>query len=811
MNIEFAPNTPILIKEKIISDWNKTLPKPLLEIIEITSLFKKEILNDDLILNDEVLYMENIFPIYLNILKSEKIEDFIDFLGTFFSVQENELFENRKYKVFISAYLDIKTSSNQAYLYVCNHDKIIEALVKFSYFGSKLIYYLDHLGIAWIEGEYDMYINDCLFWQLGHIESALDAKIALFFTLPDLRSFLHSKVDSRYQKDNRPPEIEINFSNGKFFNLNERLDFVTKELFLFVESYPEIKIFSSQPDYSSEFHYMSKFVEPDYISIPILGKDINIFKCYHSSYLKEELYFIYDSANRKDITIGMDLTTFVVLLLNNNEFYVLKHFLTVYNSNEIETSFDLSFTEQEKKSYYKQFSTQKTIVLAKKNSEISSKIRTFLSKKNVLNENIELFINEVASDVFNSISYLQHYTNFNYIKLEKDRKLVLEAIKKDIENIIYAPPFLRKDKEFVLEVISILYYNDCIKKLLKHIPKKFKKDREIIEALAKQDGLIALEYAHPSLRKDENIVLEAVSSNGYALRYAHLSLRKNRNIVMEAVANCECQHWDYDNMLPLIHYIPSSLKKDRQLILKFLEGSEWGLQYVHSIFKKDKEIISSCVQRSGWTLEYANILLRKDKEIVLQAIQCYPLALQFAHQSIKRDKEICLEAINRDEYAFEFVDASLKKDKDFIKIAMNHFDDPSYIFQYLDESIKKDTDFIFEIIKLFKKIKNANLIYVYREIDITLKLDYTIVIEILRHLISEGNYLYEFFNMIPNALKRDKKFILEAIKLDIRLDYINNSWWTDREFVVETQEFLPKEYFDTYIERIDTIESFKRI
>ena len=51
---------------------------------------------------------------------------------------------------------------------------------------------------------------------------------------------------------------------------------------------------------------------------------------------------------------------------------------------------------------------------------------------------------------------------------------------------------------------------------------------------------------------------------------------------------------------------------------------------------------------------------------------------------------------------------------------------------------------------------------------------------------------------------------LESIKLKVHLGYINKFWWTDRAFVMEAQEFLPKEYFNSVLEKINTIESIKK-
>jgi hypothetical protein len=616
-------------------------------------------------------------------------------------------------------------------------------------------------------------------------------------------------------------EIEINFSNGNLFNKKERLDFVAKELLLFVKSYPEIRIFASQPDYNWSFESLSNFVEDKQNYNPILGENIVIFKYYHPSSPEEELYFLYDSENKKNLTIGMDLTTFVVLLLKYNEYYILSYFLLLYNSPELETSFDTYFTEQEKNLYYQNYFIKKAITTAKKNSQITAKISEFIKDKINIDEDLESFVKEVAPNVFNSISKLENYKYYGFIKLEKNSHLVLESLKKDICNIKYAHASLTKDKAFILQVISICEYNYLLEVIIKFISKPLLKDKDVVMALAKCDGYLALKYAHPSFRKNDEIVLAAVNSNGYSLRYTHPSLRKNRTIVLKAAANSEDYYWDYDNMKPLIYYIDVSFRKEKEVVWNFLDRFLSGFNYVDSILRKDREFVLKCVETCGMCLEYAHISLKKDKKIVLNAISNAPLALQFAHKSLRKDKEICLAALTEieqennviirnisdgEEHVFEFIADTLKNDRDFIKIVINHIAEPSYIFQFVGKSLMRDRVFVIEIIKLFQKRERADLLHFYSFIDVSLQADYEIAIEILK----STSWTNHFFEIMPNSLKKDRKFILEAIKLKVHLGYINKSWWTDRAFVVEAQEYLPKEYFNSVLEKIDAIEAIKK-
>jgi len=69
---------------------------------------------------------------------------------------------------------------------------------------------------------------------------------------------------------------------------------------------------------------------------------------------------------------------------------------------------------------------------------------------------------------------------------------------------------------------------------LENLPKKLKKDKEIVLTAVKNFGS-ALEYADDSLKKDKEIVLIAVKQDGTALEHSDDSFKKNKEIVLIAV------------------------------------------------------------------------------------------------------------------------------------------------------------------------------------------------------------------------------------------------------------------------------------
>jgi hypothetical protein len=85
--------------------------------------------------------------------------------------------------------------------------------------------------------------------------------------------------------------------------------------------------------------------------------------------------------------------------------------------------------------------------------------------------------------------------------------------------------------------ISETYYN------LRHSPCKIQGNREIVLEVVKKEGL-QLEYASDELKNDRELVLAAVKANGSALEYASDELKNDREVVVEAV-KCNAYALDY--------------------------------------------------------------------------------------------------------------------------------------------------------------------------------------------------------------------------------------------------------------------------
>ena len=107
--------------------------------------------------------------------------------------------------------------------------------------------------------------------------------------------------------------------------------------------------------------------------------------------------------------------------------------------------------------------------------------------------------------------------------------------------------------------------------------------------------------------------------------------------------------------------LPKELKKDKQIVLEAVKNRVDALQYAHNIFKKDKELVLEVIKQNGHALYYVDDSFKKDKEIVLIAVKEDGSALEHADDSFKKDKEIVLIAVKQDLNALKYANKSFKK------------------------------------------------------------------------------------------------------------------------------------------------------
>ena len=101
-----------------------------------------------------------------------------------------------------------------------------------------------------------------------------------------------------------------------------------------------------------------------------------------------------------------------------------------------------------------------------------------------------------------------------------------------------------------------------------------------------------------------------------------------------------------------LEFVEESLKKDQEVVLEAVKRSGWALQFADKNLKKNKEIVLEAVKHTGFALEFADKSLKKDKEIVLETVKSH--AVHFpdnpypddADDSLRKDPDI-LAIVNK--------------------------------------------------------------------------------------------------------------------------------------------------------------------
>ena len=196
-------------------------------------------------------------------------------------------------------------------------------------------------------------------------------------------------------------------------------------------------------------------------------------------------------------------------------------------------------------------------------------------------------------------------------KYRKDRDVVLAAIN------VYAPCGLRfadetlqKNRELVIAAVKQHGF------AIEYADESFQKDREValLAALScaegEESGMIVESYIDAKFKKDKAFMLEVVSADGSALYHADESLKKDKEVVFAAAKN---------NGISFM-YADESLKADRDFVLKVVNEDGTALQFARDELKKDKEIVLACIKKYSHFIHYADDSMCQNED-VLKAIE----------------------------------------------------------------------------------------------------------------------------------------------------------------------------------------------
>ena len=147
----------------------------------------------------------------------------------------------------------------------------------------------------------------------------------------------------------------------------------------------------------------------------------------------------------------------------------------------------------------------------------------------------------------------------------------------------------------------------------------------------------ALQLASLNLRSNRDIVMEAIKTNGYALQYANWLLRNNRNFVIKAVKiDCDA-----------LGYASNRLKNDISINMEIVRN--YGLHCslfvdLYESYRQKKKLIIEAVKR----FDNCSILFRQgeripyDKDISIEILENNPMTFRYLDDRLMLDTRVIM-------------------------------------------------------------------------------------------------------------------------------------------------------------------------
>ncbi|EFC44663.1 predicted protein [Naegleria gruberi] len=292
-----------------------------------------------------------------------------------------------------------------------------------------------------------------------------------------------------------------------------------------------------------------------------------------------------------------------------------------------------------------------------------------LSKNRENKELIERAVKEVSEIAFfyadeqlkNEKEFILHliHTNphvllFTGKEFRRDKQIVMEAVKIDIETLNYVSGKLLKDEEFLNQAKSIGNYN-------------YQKNYlDIVVDYARHNCCALNELPH-TLRKNKDLMLKvmAVCSSSSSMKFVDESLINDKDFILGCI---ECMSPSaletLDIYLPhgmiqdppiatsLVVHSPRCyrllsnlpfISNDRELILKMIKKDASQYPFLLEEFKNDKEITREAVKQSSSNLALSSDTLKMDKEFILECILLDPESIKCTN--LQYDQNFILQAV----------------------------------------------------------------------------------------------------------------------------------------------------------------------
>ena len=230
-------------------------------------------------------------------------------------------------------------------------------------------------------------------------------------------------------------------------------------------------------------------------------------------------------------------------------------------------------------------------------------------------------------------------------------------------------------------------------KLIAYLEPTHNDYKELVLTAVTQDGWV-LQYASEELRADREVVMAAVQQNGWALEFASAELQADRDVVLVAGGYA-------------LQYASVALKADRDVVITAVAQQGWALEYASAELKADRDVVMAAIKQNGCALSKASAELKADREIVMMAVAQHGEALLYASTELKANPEVVMAAMTQAGYALQWASAELQMERNIIIAAYQSNVEALYYAQgdyascpqIIHDTLKRDYRAIFFINK----------------------------------------------------------------------------------------------------------------
>ncbi|MBA3723206.1 MAG: DUF4116 domain-containing protein [Parachlamydiaceae bacterium] len=414
--------------------------------------------------------------------------------------------------------------------------------------------------------------------------------------------------------------------------------------------------------------------------------------------------------------------------------------------------------------------------------------RTFLSNEN-LKKNKDFLLMMISVRFKNSLSDDHLFKYIEYFR--NDEEVILTALSLCPRVYLHFSEELKLKKKIILEAVKL----DGM--LLKEIEKNLQTNNTLNEddryeirlAAVSQNGL-AYEYIGEDVERLREITLAAVRQNGLALQWIgeYLNLEDDEEIVSKALENNGMAiEWVSENMINLRHICLKAVKQNGESLYK-----------ASFLFPEDREFIKTAISSGQFNLGNTtadDIIPRSilnEPEIALLAVKNHSDAIKYLNEELRNNVQIALEAVKKNPGNYVNISKELKNNHEIAKQA---FSRDGSLLGIASDNIKNNKELV------LIAVKNDGKAFFYA--SDALKNDEEVLFAALTHkrggLFWASKELTNNFNVILKVvskdglelehvsaeLKKDPQICMAAIRNNgDALKFADSSFHTKEEYVI---------------------------